>query len=118
MVAGNLLGFGDPSNVVLGLVPATFTDIKQLTDFAKTFNANSQGITDVTALTNGAATTIHSLDEEMVLFAQNSNEYNFLNTMHYKDTKSTLNVYARILDWGGNGDFRLLVNRMMRNLRM
>ncbi|WP_232417900.1 hypothetical protein [Leptospira interrogans] len=90
---------------MLGLVPATFTDIKPLTEFAKTFNANSQGITDVAALTNGAATTMHSLDEEMVLFAQNTNDYRFLNTMYYKDTKSTLNVYGRILDWGGNGDF-------------
>ncbi|EMJ56530.1 hypothetical protein [Leptospira interrogans] len=105
LMAGNLLGLGDPSYVMLGLVPATFTDIKSLTEFTKTFNANSQGITDVAALTNGAATTIHSLDEEMVLFAQSSDDYKFLNTMHYKDTKSTLNVYGRILDWGGNGDF-------------
>ncbi|MDI7166631.1 hypothetical protein [Leptospira santarosai] len=105
LVTGNLLGFGDPSYVMMGLIPATFTDIKQLTEFAKTFNANSQGITDVAALTNGQATTMHSLDEEMVLLAQDSNEYNFLNTMYYKDTKSTLNIFGRILDWGGNGDF-------------
>jgi hypothetical protein len=41
----------------------------------------------------------------MVLLAQDSDEYNFLNTMLHKDTKSTLNVFGQILDWGGNGDF-------------
>lgn len=96
---------GNAESVMLGLMSPTFGSLEEIRKFAKSFNANSEGITDVTALTNGAATTIHSLDEEMVLLAQDSDEYNFLNTMFHKDTKSALNVFGQILDWGGNGDF-------------
>lgn len=75
LMAGNLLGLGDPSYVMLGLVPATFTDIKSLTEFTKTFNANSQGITDVAALTNGAAIT----KDPMSVFKKNTYHKDFKN---------------------------------------
>lgn len=96
---------GNAESVMLGLMTPSFGTLEEIRTFMKSFNANSDGITDVTALTNGQALTMHNLDEEMVLLAQDSNAYNFLNTMFYKDTKSTLNVFGQILDWGGNGDF-------------
>lgn len=100
-----LLHLGGTETVMLGLLTPSFGSLEEIRNFMKSFKANSDGITDVTALTNGAATTMHNLDEEMVLLAQDSDEYNFLNTMFYRDTKSTLNVFGQILDWGGNGDF-------------
>ncbi|MBE7411406.1 MAG: hypothetical protein HS129_04965 [Leptospiraceae bacterium] len=100
--AGLLLGNG--SLMIMAIAP-TFGNLEDVREFAKSFNANTSGVTDLTALQNGQALSMHNLDETMVLLAQDSDEYNFLNSMFNKDTKSTLNVYGQILDWGGNGDF-------------
>ncbi|WCL51515.1 hypothetical protein [Leptospira sp. GIMC2001] len=100
---GDLMATGG-GLVTVALVAPTFTNFKELKEFAKSFNANSEGITDLTALTNGEALTMHSLDETMVLMAQDTHDYKFMNTMFMKDTKSTLNIFGRIVDWGDNGD--------------
>jgi len=102
LFAGFLLGSG--VLVTMAIVP-TFTNLEDVREFAKSFNANTTGITDLTGVQNGAALSMHNVDETMVLLAQDSDEYNFLNSMFNKDTKSTLNIYGQILDWGGNGDF-------------
>lgn len=113
--------------LIVALLP-TFTDFESLKAFTKTWTANSEGVTDVAALTNGAATTMHNLDDMMVLLAQDTHDYKFINTMFYRDTKSTLNIFGRILDWGGNGDFsfvgetddaefkEVIIDRIARNV--
>lgn len=107
ILSGDALTVALAGGASYALVP-TFQSIDSLKEFAKSYSSNSSGVTDLTALTDGAALTMHNIDEMMILTAQDTNDYKFLNTMFYKDTKSTLNIYARILDWGGNGDFSFL----------
>lgn len=109
LVVGVLISFGDlgaaAGGVSMALMAPSFTNIEELKAFTKAWQANSEGNTDIAALTNGAGTTYHNLDDTMILMANSMHDFKFINTMFNKDTKSTLNVFARIKDWGGNGDF-------------
>jgi len=109
LIVGVLISFGDLGAAAVGgtsiaLMTPSFTNIEDLKAFTKAWQANSEGNTDVAALTNGAGTTYHNLDDTMILLANSMHDFKFINTMFNKDTRSTLNIFARILDWGGNGD--------------
>ncbi len=86
---------GDSKSAVDGFLKSAAGHVDS--EFLKTFQSNSAGISDVLNLTGGSALQIQSLDQSLISLVQSRDDYRFLNTCKFEDAFSTFLEYNRLL---------------------
>lgn len=90
----------------LGAFGMIFDSLEAVMEFRKAndgFVSNSVGETDLTALTGGQVLQAVNIDQTMIMLAQTTDTYEFLNTLFTRDIKNTLVFFDRIKDYGDFG---------------
>ena len=86
---------GDASGAVDSFLKSAHGNVDS--EFLKTFQSNSTGISDVLNLTGGAALQMQALDQTLVSLVQSREDFRFLNSCYFQDAFSTLLEFNRLI---------------------